>query len=91
MKGGYVKFEGDIVSTNRVCSPALMFWINDSGHAYHTALYIGYGLFIEAGGGGSATTSEEKAKRQNAYIMLNALESKPNAIFVDFLQLRRTT
>ena len=55
----------------------LVFWRNGGGRVIHVELCIGDGLAIGASGGGSKTTTLAAAIRQNAFIKIRPIHSRP--------------
>ena len=55
----------------------LVFWRNAGGRAIHVEMCIGDGLAIGASGGGSKTTTVAAAIKQNAFIKIRPIDSRP--------------
>ena len=55
----------------------LVFWRNGGGRVIHVEMCIGDGLAIGASGGGSKTTTLAAAIRQNAFIKIRPIHSRP--------------
>ena len=55
----------------------LVFWRNAAGIAIHVEMCIGDGLAIGASGGGSKTTTLDMAIKQNAFIKIRPINSRP--------------
>ena len=58
------------------------------GRAYHIGIYWRNGLYITADGGGSKTLTQEDAIKQNAFIKIRPVESRPDPQFFDIFRLR---
>ncbi|HUV28895.1 MAG TPA: NlpC/P60 family protein [Anaerolineales bacterium] len=55
----------------------LVFWRSDGGKVIHVEMCIGDGLAIGASGGGSKTTTIAAAIKQNAFIKIRPINSRP--------------
>ena len=55
----------------------LVFWRNGGGRVIHVEMCLGNGLAIGASGGGSKTTTLAAAIRQNAFIKIRPIHSRP--------------
>ena len=55
----------------------LVFWQNGGGRVIHVEMCIGNGLAIGASGGGSKTTTISAAIKQNAFIKIRPIHSRP--------------
>jgi len=82
------KFESD--KYDRLVVPSLLFWYKE-GEIVHTAIYIGQGCLLEAGGVTSETTNLADAVKQNAYVRMRGIEERPDYVSVDVLKLRLIT
>lgn len=59
----------------------VLFFGRDVAHITHTAMYLGNGLMIEAGGGGSTTTSRFVAEQQGAYIRIRPVTNRTDQVY----------
>lgn len=66
----------------------LLFWMDQNKIAYHVAMYVGHGCFVEAGGGSSKTTDEATASAQNAFVRMRHISNRPPTKIADVFGLR---
>ena len=68
----------DLWQRTRLDDPGnLVFWRSDGGKVIHVEMCIGDGLAIGASGGGSKTTTIAAAIKQNAFIKIRPINSRP--------------
>jgi len=60
--------------------PGSLVFFGKSGNISHVGIAVNSDLMIEAGGGGSSTTSLEAAAKENAYVRLRPIRSRPDFV-----------
>jgi cell wall-associated NlpC family hydrolase len=73
----YDEFQSGQVHASDVSAGDLVFWANQHGDIIHVEMMINSRLAIGASGGGSATISIADAIRQNAFIKIRPVFSRP--------------